>query len=119
MKTLILSLSTFTIAILMAFSFNSIDSPGSVLQISPGSGWGFQDGQKVLEIYTPPRPANAKTYKEYWYISKDYVYPSFQSKADLLIKPVETVYANLQAFRQQMKAQWPAGRMIVVTAMEE
>ena len=115
MKTLITSLIILSFATLVGFR----PSPTHTEQVGPEYGWVMQNGQKVAEIYIPQRPATAKVYKEYWYISKDYIYPSWQTKAEILIKPVDIKCSGVQEFRKKMKAQWPKGRMIVVDAMEE
>ena len=115
MKTLITSLIILSFAALVAFR----PSPTTTYQITPDYAWVMQNGQKVAEIYIPPRPATAKVYKEYWYISKDYIYPSLQTMAEILIKPVDIKCSGVQEFRQKMEAQWPDGRMIVVDATEE
>ena len=90
------------------------------LQIYDGPLFLIQQEKVVGQIFIPPRAMDAKTYQEYWYLSKDYVYPGVSTKADLLIQPAPDLeYQSLEEFRQAMREMFPDGKMITVTAEEE
>ena len=88
-------------------------------------GAGFLNGEKVAEIYIPPREAGACSYKEYWYLFENYPnpYPGSSNPLQMVITMVPQAeipkYAKTyKSFLRNMKRKHPGGYMIVMTARE-
>ena len=79
----------------------------------------YQKGRLVGQVYTPKRATSARTYKEYWYVAEEYVYPGKTNSAELHIKPLSSSIRSLKEFRHIMKDKFPNGKMIIASVSEE
>ena len=93
----------------------------AVAQLDVGSRiYLIENGEKVGEVYVPPRSSTQSQYEEHWVLYPGYRYPGPLNLQQLIIKaePSERPYANLQEFLTRVPWTEGSSKYIRITATE-
>ncbi len=88
-------------------------------QLDVGSYQLEQDGITVGQVFVPERDPEDCNYREYWYLHKDYVYPSDENNIGFTLESSQEATAqSVEEFLAEVEAKHPGGRLVIVDSTE-